>query len=76
MPERFFAGNTPPVSPAADHLSLLSGPPACGKTSLLFQFAINCAADNARTVVFICNKKRLDHKPPFLSREICLLECF
>ncbi|XP_022762541.1 uncharacterized protein LOC111308479 isoform X2 [Durio zibethinus] len=44
-----------------------------GKTSLLFQFAINsaleCSSSN-RKVVFICNRRRLETKPPYLSQGI------
>ncbi|XP_065853351.1 uncharacterized protein [Euphorbia lathyris] len=59
-------------------ITLLSGPPSCGKTSLLFQFAFNStisdlnhsSAGNDPTVVFICNRRRLESKPPFLSQGI------
>ncbi|KAJ4977150.1 hypothetical protein NE237_002256 [Protea cynaroides] len=52
---------------------LLSGPPSCGKTSLLFQYAFNCALESShgdRCVVFICNQRRLESKPPYLSQGI------
>ncbi|KAM1438323.1 hypothetical protein ACFX15_011513 [Malus domestica] len=54
---------------------LLSGPPSCGKTSLLFQFAFNSAMEAARDckngqVVFICNRRRLEAKPPYLSQGV------
>ncbi|CAK7336055.1 unnamed protein product [Dovyalis caffra] len=51
---------------------LLSGPPSCGKTSLLFQFAFNAAleAEDDRQVVFICNRSRIEIAPPFLSQGI------
>ncbi|KAI3890572.1 hypothetical protein MKX03_036120 [Papaver bracteatum] len=49
-------------------IMLLSGPPSCGKTSLLFQFAVNTVLEQGRNVVFICNKRRLEKKPPFLSQ--------
>lgn len=43
-----------------------------GKTSLLFQFAWNVAALHSNSsnpnVLFICNRHRLDSKPPFLSQ--------
>ena len=39
-----------------------------GKTSLLFQFAVNRAAESGRGVVFICSKGRLESNPPFLSQ--------
>ncbi|XP_020215127.1 uncharacterized protein LOC109799053 isoform X1 [Cajanus cajan] len=55
------------------NLFLLSGPPSSGKTSLLFQFAFNvalhCNSSNPN-VIFICNRLRLDSKPPFLSQGI------
>ncbi|KAI4295256.1 hypothetical protein L6164_035322 [Bauhinia variegata] len=52
------------------NLVLLSGPPSSGKTSLLFQFAFNVADSTNRNVVFICNPRRLEAKPPFLSQGI------
>ncbi|XVF02140.1 hypothetical protein REPUB_Repub04eG0150200 [Reevesia pubescens] len=54
-------------------ITLLSGPPSCGKTSLLFQFAINSASECSscnRKVVFICNRRRLEIKPLYLSQGI------
>ncbi|CAL4917089.1 unnamed protein product [Urochloa decumbens] len=39
-----------------------------GKTSLLFQFAVNRAAESGRGVVFICSKGRMENNPPFLSQ--------
>lgn len=46
-----------------------------GKTSLLLQFAINCASQSQNGhVVFMCNKKKLESKPPFLSK-VCLFFC-
>lgn len=53
-----------------DPITLLSGPPSCGKTSLLFQYALNCAAEPEGYVVFICNRRRFEAKPPFLSQGI------
>lgn len=56
-----------------DSVALLSGPPSCGKTSLLFQFAINSASEfssSNRKVVFICNRRRIETKPPYLSQGI------
>ncbi|KAL6883227.1 hypothetical protein ACP4OV_010641 [Aristida adscensionis] len=41
-----------------------------GKTSLLFQFAVNRAAESGRGVVFICSKGRLESNPPFLSQGV------
>ncbi|CAN7077286.1 unnamed protein product [Brassica oleracea var. botrytis] len=69
MTERFF-----PTKPSSggggnhrrDNLTLLSGPITSGKTSLLFQFAINVAT--ASNVVFICHRKRIESNPPFLSQ--------
>lgn len=53
---------------------LLSGPPSCGKTSLLFQFAFNSAMEEAHnsngTVIFICSRRRLEAKPPYLSQGV------
>ncbi|XP_059447903.1 uncharacterized protein LOC132179244 isoform X4 [Corylus avellana] len=52
----------------SDPIALLSGPPSCGKTSLLFQFAFNSASQCNRHVVFICNRRKLESKPPYLSQ--------
>jgi hypothetical protein len=43
-----------------------------GKTSLLFQFAVNRAEKSGRGVVFICSKARLETNPPFLSQVMSL----
>ncbi|PWZ24364.1 hypothetical protein Zm00014a_004252 [Zea mays] len=67
--ERFFSN--PSNAPRCDTdtgITLISGPPCCGKTSLLFQFAVNRAAESGRGVVFICSKGRLESNPPFLSQ--------
>ncbi|KAF6169642.1 hypothetical protein GIB67_004034 [Kingdonia uniflora] len=69
MVRRFFStkqlelGNDEP-----SQLMLLSGPPNSGKTSIMFQFAYNSANSNNGYVVFICNKRRLESKPPYLSQ--------
>lgn len=40
-----------------------------GKTSLLFQYALNVAsASPSNRVVFICRRKRIEANPPFLSQ--------
>uniref|UniRef100_A0A452YCT2 Uncharacterized protein n=1 Tax=Aegilops tauschii subsp. strangulata TaxID=200361 RepID=A0A452YCT2_AEGTS len=71
MAERFFSGTSTAAPPFDDAgIILLSGPPCCGKTSLLFQFAINRAAESGRHVVFICSKGRLENSPPFLSQGV------
>ncbi|XP_077210209.1 tRNA dimethylallyltransferase [Tasmannia lanceolata] len=73
MVERFFSTKQMELqdSNKSNHIMLLSGPPSCGKTSLLFQFAFNSAVlNNSGNVVFICNKRRLETKPPFLSQGI------
>ncbi|KAI3871745.1 hypothetical protein MKW92_004755 [Papaver armeniacum] len=49
-------------------IMLLSGPTSCGKTSLMFQFAVNTVLEQGRNMVFICNKCRLENKPPFLCQ--------
>ncbi|KAM3233743.1 hypothetical protein P3L10_019102 [Capsicum annuum] len=55
----------------SDSILLFSGPPSSGKTSLVFQFAINSATANGeRNVVFICNHRKLEAKPPYLPRGI------
>ncbi|KAK6936956.1 hypothetical protein RJ641_033986 [Dillenia turbinata] len=74
MVERFFFVKQMDVQCSEnDHVMLLSGPPSSGKTSLLFQFAFNSAVgSNTRNhnVVFICNQRRLETKPPYLSQGI------
>ncbi|EOX99637.1 hypothetical protein QUC31_014557 [Theobroma cacao] len=74
MVGRFFLARPGDVhQQESDSIALLSGPPSCGKTSLLFQFAINsaleCSSSN-RKVVFICNRRRLENKPPYLYQGI------
>ncbi|KXG38390.1 uncharacterized protein LOC8070504 isoform X4 [Sorghum bicolor] len=69
--ERFFSNpSNAPRWDANTGITLLSGPPCCGKTSLLFQFAVNRAAESGRGVVFICSKGRLESNPPFLSQGV------
>ncbi|KAJ4720324.1 tRNA dimethylallyltransferase [Melia azedarach] len=71
MVESFFLGRRMDIHHNhSDPILLLSGPPSCGKTSLLFQFAYNCALESNCNVVFICNRRRLEIKPPFLSQGI------
>ncbi|BAT11214.1 uncharacterized protein [Oryza sativa Japonica Group] len=74
MVHRFFSctGATRPPAPENADITLVSGPSCCGKTSLLFQFAINRATESGRGVVFICRKGRLENSPPFLSQGIDL----
>ncbi|XP_078173578.1 tRNA dimethylallyltransferase isoform X2 [Carex rostrata] len=70
MVEQFFP-MTQFIEPGPiEPLILLTGSIGCGKTSLLFQFAINRALENSSEVVFICNKAKLENKPPFLSEAI------
>ncbi|PIA26105.1 hypothetical protein AQUCO_10000041v1 [Aquilegia coerulea] len=60
-------------SSSDQQIMLLAGPPSCGKTSLLFQFAFNTALDNTNNnnkVVFICNRSKLENKPPYFSKSI------
>ncbi|KAL3835746.1 hypothetical protein ACJIZ3_010482 [Penstemon smallii] len=70
MVERFFL--TPPrqLLEQPDPIILLSGPPSSGKTSLLFQFAFNSAVESGGTVVILCNRRRLETNPPFLSQGV------
>ncbi|KAG8365800.1 hypothetical protein BUALT_Bualt17G0009500 [Buddleja alternifolia] len=50
---------------------LLSGPPSSGKTSLLFQLALNSAVkNNGGAVVILCKRRRLETNPPFLSQGV------
>ncbi|XP_031114678.1 uncharacterized protein LOC116018814 isoform X2 [Ipomoea triloba] len=75
MVERFFPLPNPTDMSScrsrSDHpIILLSGPPSSGKTSLLFQYALNSALEFNGAVVFICSRHKLDTKPPFLSQGI------
>ncbi|GJN20806.1 hypothetical protein PR202_gb08228 [Eleusine coracana subsp. coracana] len=71
MVERFFSYAPTATPPHEDTgITLVSGPSCCGKTSLLFQFAANRAAESGRDVVFICSKGRLETNPPFLSQGV------
>ncbi|GAA0156251.1 hypothetical protein LIER_13783 [Lithospermum erythrorhizon] len=73
MVERFFSiaqMHNLHASNHANSITLLSGPPSSGKTSLLFQFAFNSALETNRKVVFICNRKKFETSPPFLSQGI------
>ncbi|KAL0385277.1 UNVERIFIED_CONTAM: hypothetical protein Sradi_2922000 [Sesamum radiatum] len=72
MVERFFFTRQPNfLLPEPPHpITLLSGPPSCGKTSLLFQFALNSAAESNGAVVILCNRQRLEASPPFLSQGV------
>lgn len=52
-------------------MTLLSGPPISGKTSLAFQFGLNTAASNPdRYVVFLCKRSKLLNTPPYLSQGV------
>ncbi|XP_019189347.1 PREDICTED: uncharacterized protein LOC109183739 isoform X2 [Ipomoea nil] len=75
MVERFFPLPNPTDmsscrSHSDDPIILLSGPPSSGKTSLLFQYALNSAMEFNGAVVFICSRHKLDTKPPFLSQGV------
>lgn len=60
----------PPQLPSSPLCALLSGPPRSGKTSLLLQFAYNCACQQFSTVVFICKRRNVERKPPLLSQDV------
>ncbi|KAL3649907.1 hypothetical protein CASFOL_006310 [Castilleja foliolosa] len=72
MVERFFSTRitNSQIPGQSDPIILLSGPPSSGKTSLLFQFALNSAVENNGAVVILCNRRRLETNPPFLSQGI------
>ena len=53
----------PPLS--ADAV-LLSGPPRCGKTTLLFHAGLNAVARGGRAV-YICRRAAIETSPPLLS---------
>ncbi|CAM6086902.1 unnamed protein product [Calypogeia fissa] len=50
--------------------ALLSGPPKCGKTSLLLQLACNLAVDARARVVFICKRQNFENDYIYLSRDL------
>ncbi|KAG7025230.1 hypothetical protein SDJN02_11725 [Cucurbita argyrosperma subsp. argyrosperma] len=65
--ERFFSVRQIQTQCDSSHsIMLVSGPPSCGKTSLLFQFAFNLGLEG--NVAFICNRRKLENKPPYLSQ--------
>ncbi|KAI3472912.1 hypothetical protein Pfo_029161 [Paulownia fortunei] len=70
MVERFFftSKRNFQLPGQSDPILLLSGPPSSGKTSLLFQFALNSAVEGNGSVVILCNRRRLEINPPFLSQ--------
>ncbi|TYI97723.1 hypothetical protein E1A91_D01G163500v1 [Gossypium mustelinum] len=74
MDENFFFTKQGDFHPQeADPITLLSGPPSSGKTSLLFQFAVNSASQCSNVnskVLFICSWRRLETKPPYLAQGI------
>ncbi|ESQ47506.1 hypothetical protein EUTSA_v10021467mg [Eutrema salsugineum] len=73
MTERFFPSKSSSGggNRRRENLTLLSGPISSGKTSLLFQFALNVAtASESNRVVFICHRKRIESNPPYLSQGI------
>ncbi|KAL6064257.1 ATPase domain-containing protein [Balamuthia mandrillaris] len=55
------------------HCSLLLGPPRCGKTSLLFQYAYNYAKSHAQrpnAVFFLCMKQKICNQLPLFPAAI------
>ncbi|XP_078433841.1 tRNA dimethylallyltransferase [Wolffia australiana] len=68
MVERFFFHGGD--GGGEERMMVLLGPSESGKTSLLFQFAFNCALRSREDVVFICNRRRIESKPPCLFQGI------
>ncbi|KAE8646754.1 uncharacterized protein LOC101205665 [Cucumis sativus] len=67
--EKFFSVQQIHTHCESSHsIKLVSGPPSCGKTSLLFQFAFNLGLEG--NVTFICNRRKLENKPPYLSQGV------
>ncbi|KAN0042511.1 hypothetical protein ACTFIV_005078 [Dictyostelium citrinum] len=66
--ERFFGGvmdsNENNIRFKTADIVLLSGPPLCGKTSLLFQYGYTYAKQGYN-VLFLCNKKKFQQNLPF-----------
>ncbi|KAL9246612.1 hypothetical protein vseg_020127 [Gypsophila vaccaria] len=73
MVERFFKGGEWAVAERErEGIALVSGPPCSGKTSLLFQYALNLVSSNSDSdsdayVVFLCLRPRFLSHPPLLS---------
>lgn len=64
----FFSDKKSLQIPDEGHrITLVSGPPSSGKTSLLFQFAYNSAMEDNRTVIIL---RRLHNNPPVLSQGV------
>ncbi|MBA0550775.1 hypothetical protein Golob_021691 [Gossypium lobatum] len=80
MLESFFFTKQGDFHPQeADPITLLWGPPSSGKTSLLFQFAVNSASQCSNVnskVVFICSRRRLETKPPYLAKAYIRLSTY
>ncbi|KAL1060500.1 hypothetical protein V6Z11_1Z093400 [Gossypium hirsutum] len=80
MLESFFFTKQGDFHPQeADPITLLSGPPSSGKTSLLFQFAVNSASQCSNVnskVLFICSRRRLETKPPYLAQAYIRLSTY
>lgn len=69
--EKFFFSDKSLQIPDEHHrITLLSGPPSSGKTSLLFQFAYNSATEDNGTVIILCSSRRLHTNPPALSQGV------
>ncbi|XP_057773871.1 uncharacterized protein LOC130993125 isoform X2 [Salvia miltiorrhiza] len=68
MVERFFLTGSRKFE-IGDAISILSGPPCSGKTSLLFQFAFN-SAEKGNAVLLLCHRRTLQSNPPFLSQGV------
>ncbi|KAK5580025.1 hypothetical protein RB653_000037 [Dictyostelium firmibasis] len=66
--ERFFGGvissEENNIKFESTDIVLLSGPPLCGKTSLLFQYGYTYAKQGYN-VLFLCNKKKFQQNLPF-----------
>ncbi|XP_074269059.1 uncharacterized protein LOC141592339 isoform X1 [Silene latifolia] len=68
MVERFFMGGESSCMSDTEGITLISGPPSCGKTSLLFQYAFNILTRHFNGyIVFLCDYRRFQSNPPFLS---------
>ncbi|XP_074267649.1 uncharacterized protein LOC141591138 [Silene latifolia] len=68
MVERFFMGGESSWMSDTEGITLISGPPSCGKTSLLFQYAFNILTRHFNGyIVFLCDYRRFQSHPPFLS---------
>lgn len=62
-------GSKSRINPAEDEFVLLAGPPGCGKTSLLFQYAANICKLGLHAL-FICFESRMKERCPLAQAKL------